>query len=155
MITMCVQLAKRTGKWLPVIMWGAMIFYVSGQPKAAIPQLPPVENVQPHWIDAQLGKVGLDRDSFLKKSGHLFAFGIFGLLGMVATGSGWGGFWLATFYALTDEFHQSFVPTRGASPLDVLLDSAGAALFIGTAVWFTQNVDEAKLASTNLDATRL
>jgi VanZ family protein len=31
-------------------------------------------------------------------------------------------------YAATDEFHQSFVPSRMASPWDVLIDTAGAAL---------------------------
>ena len=33
-------------------------------------------------------------------------------------------------YASLDEFHQSFVPTRTASPFDVLLDLAGAAIGI-------------------------
>jgi VanZ family protein len=31
-------------------------------------------------------------------------------------------------YALLDEFHQSFVPSRGASLGDVLIDSGGAAI---------------------------
>jgi VanZ family protein len=35
---------------------------------------------------------------------------------------------LSTAYAASDEFHQSFVPSRGASPVDVLIDSAGALL---------------------------
>ena len=33
---------------------------------------------------------------------------------------------LAAVYAATDEFHQSFVPSRGASAWDVLLDTLGA-----------------------------
>lgn len=43
-------------------------------------------------------------------------------------------FAVAAAYAMTDEFHQSFVPSRGASVLDVLLDIAGAAFGI-LAVW--------------------
>jgi len=40
---------------------------------------------------------------------------------------------LAVLYALTDEFHQSFVPGRHPSLLDVLVfDAAGAAI----ALWF-------------------
>ena len=34
----------------------------------------------------------------------------------------------ATLYAVTDEFHQSFVPNRTGQPLDVLIDTTGAAL---------------------------
>jgi VanZ family protein len=37
-------------------------------------------------------------------------------------------------YAVTDEFHQLFVASRGASVLDVLLDTLGAALGV-FAVW--------------------
>lgn len=33
---------------------------------------------------------------------------------------------LTALYALTDEFHQSFVPGRGASPVDWCIDVAGA-----------------------------
>ena len=34
---------------------------------------------------------------------------------------------LASVYAATDEFHQSFVPSRGASIWDMLLDTLAAA----------------------------
>ena len=36
-------------------------------------------------------------------------------------------FTIAAGYAVTDEIHQAFVATRVASPLDVLIDMAGAA----------------------------
>ena len=35
---------------------------------------------------------------------------------------------VAALYAATDEFHQAFVPSRDASVVDVLLDTAGASL---------------------------
>lgn len=34
---------------------------------------------------------------------------------------------IAAGFAASDEFHQSFVPSRGASVADVLIDTAGAA----------------------------
>jgi VanZ family protein len=36
-----------------------------------------------------------------------------------------------------DEYHQSFVESRGASPWDVMIDSAGAilGLLIGYGLW--------------------
>jgi VanZ family protein len=39
---------------------------------------------------------------------------------------------LASAYALTDEYHQTFVDGRHGSPLDWLIDSAGAA---AAALW--------------------
>jgi VanZ family protein len=35
---------------------------------------------------------------------------------------------LVILYAASDEFHQSFVPSREASVLDVLIDTAGSVL---------------------------
>ena len=39
-------------------------------------------------------------------------------------------FILATLYAMSDEYHQLFTPGRHASPYDVLIDSAGSAVFL-------------------------
>jgi VanZ family protein len=36
--------------------------------------------------------------------------------------------WAVALWALDDEFHQSFVPTRTASIMDVTIDTAGGAL---------------------------
>ena len=41
---------------------------------------------------------------------------------------------LAIIYALADEFHQSFVPSRTASIYDSMIDSAGALLAL-TVIW--------------------
>jgi VanZ family protein len=40
-------------------------------------------------------------------------------------------------YAVSDEWHQSFVPTRVGTPWDVLIDAAGAALGLSLAgLWW-------------------
>ena len=39
-------------------------------------------------------------------------------------------FVLAALYAMSDEYHQLFTPGRHASPYDVLIDSAGAVVFL-------------------------
>lgn len=36
--------------------------------------------------------------------------------------------WVAMFYATTDEFHQTFVPTREGCLRDVMIDSSGAVV---------------------------
>ncbi|MFC1646922.1 VanZ family protein [Patescibacteria group bacterium] len=40
----------------------------------------------------------------------------------------WYGFLLTFIYAVTDEFHQSLVPTREATVRDVIIDGLGAYL---------------------------
>ena len=40
---------------------------------------------------------------------------------------------IAFVYALSDEFHQSFVEGRDADPLDVLVDAAGIAVAVALA----------------------
>ena len=51
-----------------------------------------------------------------------------------------GGYWLAMvltiLYGISDELHQSFVPTRDSSVIDVLSDSVGALLGILALVVF-------------------
>lgn len=37
----------------------------------------------------------------------------------------------SAIFAVTDEIHQSFVPNRGASPIDVLIDITGALIAMG------------------------
>ena len=77
-------------------------------------------------------------DYFVKKGGHALGYFLLalaylrGLRGSARGSSArlyWSGWLLAVLYAMTDEFHQSFVPGRHPSPLDVLVfDGAGAAL---------------------------
>ena len=42
---------------------------------------------------------------------------------------------LAVLYAVTDEFHQSFVPGRTSTVADVMIDALGAAIGLAAAAW--------------------
>ena len=76
----------------------------------------------------------------IKKSAHVFEYGIFAtLLYRALKESGFSkrkaAFWAiltAVLYGLTDEFHQSFTPGREPHLRDVAIDSLGAM----TAVYF-------------------
>jgi len=74
----------------------------------------------------------------LRKLGHITAYGLHAYLWLRALRGerAWEtrlAVWavVITFaVAATDEFHQSFIPSRGGSPFDVLLDTCGAALAV-------------------------
>lgn len=73
--------------------------------------------------------------AIIRKCAHLGEYFVFGVLifrALRARQHGWRFRWacmailLAALYAASDEFHQSFVPSRGPAVSDVLLDTEGA-----------------------------
>jgi VanZ family protein len=76
--------------------------------------------------------------TLLRKSAHLFEYAVFGFLLYRALGDRDRLSWqphiarwcilAGAVYALSDEFHQAFVGSRGASLADCAIDTAGAAL---------------------------
>lgn len=81
----------------------------------------------------------------VRKTGHLSGYAVLAALvwrakqkGIFVNGWNWRTARFAeiaaALYAVTDEFHQSFVPTREASIWDVLIDSTGAAVGL-TVIW--------------------
>jgi VanZ family protein len=75
--------------------------------------------------------------ALVRKAAHLTEYGVLGLLWYRAFRAGWGwparrASWqalaLSVGWAVLDEVHQSFVPSRTASSVDVGIDAAGAAL---------------------------
>ncbi len=76
----------------------------------------------------------------IRKSAHLTEYGILGILLWRAvperkTNPEVADWWragvallVATFYGATDEFHQRYVPSRGPSVHDVVIDACGAAV---------------------------
>jgi VanZ family protein len=89
-----------------------------------------------HWLFPFASAETLERAHFLiRKSAHLteyFMFSLFLMRGVRGNDHGWKLRWaiwallIATGYSALDEFHQSFVPSRTASPWDSLLDTVGA-----------------------------
>lgn len=72
-------------------------------------------------------------DWIVKKGGHMTGYALLALSYWRALGFRQGRWWLAwclaVLYAVTDEFHQSFVPGRSASIWDVLIfDNLGALI---------------------------
>ncbi len=106
-------------RWSPAILMMIAIFLFSSRPSAALPDFG-------HW------------DYFVKKGGHMLGYGLLALTywrGLnFAPGRRWLAWGLAICYALSDEFHQVFVPGRHPSLFDVLFfDNLGAIL--GLILW--------------------
>jgi VanZ family protein len=93
--------------WLPVVAWAAVIFTLS-----SIPNLSTAEGV--------LGDV-------LSSAAHAVEYAVFGALLLRALDARLLAFAAGIAYAITDELHQSFVPGRVASALDLLVDAIGLA----------------------------
>lgn len=95
----------------------------------------------------------------IRKCAHVFEYFVFSLLilrglraGKKESHLGWAlaAIAIVAAYAALDEFHQSFVPGRGASAWDVLLDtSAGAAAqLVAALVMYWSNVRRERRAAT-------
>lgn len=103
----------RLRSWLPALTVMLVIFAFSSIPASSMPSF--------DWADLSI-----------KKGGHALGYGLLALayfyafrLDPVKLKYAW---LLAFLYAISDEFHQSFVVGRYASWVDVLIDSAGAAI---------------------------
>ena len=123
-------------KWMPVFAWMLLIFAGSSDALSAehtsrfiVPFL--------RWLDPQISIATIATVHFtLRKLGHFSEYAILaslllrGLRGTFREGrSGFlalAAFFIAAGFAASDEFHQSFVPTRTASARDVLIDCLGA-----------------------------
>lgn len=93
------------------------------------------------FLPAVLGAGAADLlELLLRKSAHAISFGLLALLARSAFAGrfprasarqlAWAAFAFTVLYAASDEWHQSFVPTREAHLTDVLIDAAGAFMML-------------------------
>jgi VanZ family protein len=130
--------------WLPLLAWTAMIFMASTDVFSA----PHTESVIQTIIAAIIGHP-LPPEKFplhfvIRKLAHLTEYAILGALAFRAVRAeerGWSArsatiaIAIAFLIAASDEFHQSFVPSRTPSPVDVAIDTVGAAIAQGIIRW--------------------
>jgi VanZ family protein len=140
-----VHLWTRLKNWLPTIAWACLISFLSTDAFSSdhtsrfiIPVL--------HLLipPASLETLEL-MHAIIRKTAHLTEYFILGVLlhrALRGDERGWKLRWalwaiaIAAAYASLDEFHQSFVPSRTASPWDALIDTIGAsAAQIAMRIW--------------------
>lgn len=101
-------------RWWPALVMMVLIFFFSSIPSKKMPNFK-------------------EFDFSIKKAGHAFGYLLLGRAYFYGLGSqykktaflAWG---MAILYAITDEFHQSFVPGRSPRLTDVGIDSLGTLL---------------------------
>jgi VanZ family protein len=115
-------------QWIPVIVWGVMIFSLS---TSAFSAANTAKFIDPalRWLIPGLSAAAIDAGHLLiRKSAHFTEYGV--LFWLLIRGPmverPYLALMLCVVYALTDEGHQAFVPGRTASLYDVALDSTGA-----------------------------
>ena len=133
----------RLSRYGPLIFWAALIFIGSGSVLSAERTSVLLQFVK--WLFPSASPESLAWFHFLvRKAGHLAEYAILATLAARAFRNSSHQFirlhWfklslvLAMAYALTDEFHQSFVPSRTASIHDSMIDSTGALIAL-TVIW--------------------
>ncbi|MFS8085037.1 MAG: VanZ family protein [Acidobacteriota bacterium] len=130
------QRHQRLWRYGPLIIWAALIFIGSSNLLAA--SNTSMFLVRPlHWLLPQASDTTLRVLHFIaRKAGHFSEYAVLALLAARAFRTSprellrarwfWASLLLAIAYSLTDEFHQSFVPSRTASIYDSMIDSLGA-----------------------------
>ena len=105
--------------WGPPVLWAGVIFCFS--------TLPQIRTTEIYW-----------QDFILKKTAHMVEYGILAILlyrALKYSGAGVRkaaifSILIAVVYAMTDEFHQSFVLGRESRVRDVIFDTIGSILAI-------------------------
>lgn len=101
-------------RWIPAIFIMVVIFLASNTPSQGLPDFGTI-------------------DTIIKKGAHMIGYGLLALsYSRAFHGKDKFSFvsilGLVFLYAISDEFHQSFISGRHASPIDVLIDLLGAIL---------------------------
>jgi VanZ family protein len=125
-------------QWIPVIVWGLLIFSLSTSAFSAVNTARIIDPIL-KLILPGISAAAIDVSHMLiRKCAHFTEYAVlFWLLvrGPMAERP-YLALMLCVAYALTDEGHQAFVPGRTASLYDVALDSTGALFshFLTTAI---------------------
>jgi len=115
--------------WLPVVAWMSLIFSLSTSVGSATNTSRFIDPIL-HWLIPNISPGAAEKSHFvIRKAGHLSEYAVLGLLlwralrqtrlgmsGKTSWKSAVAALVLSAAYAATDEFHQSFVPTRTPSP---------------------------------------
>ncbi len=132
---------KKRMAWALCAAWMGLIFLMSAMPgDVSGEQSGTVTRLLIHSVTLLLGEETAQAmpsqalELLVRKAAHMAEYAVLWLLferALRLSGARRPRLWalmLSAAYAGTDEFHQRFIPGRGPSPMDVMVDTAGAAL---------------------------
>jgi len=125
--------------WLPIVIWWALIFAASSD-AGSFHRSSRIIGPVVRWLFPQISPAGVDEVVLVvRKCAHLSEYAVLALLHWRALRKprrrdprpwSWRqarlALLLVVLYAASDEFHQTFVPSREGCVRDVLIDSCGA-----------------------------
>ncbi len=128
-------LNRRLWRYVPVVLWMGFIFYASTSEFSASNTSRIIRPLLV-WLFPNISEERIALAHFFtRKAAHFTEYAILGFLTARAFSSsahrllarGWFQFamLLIVIYALTDEYHQTFVPSRTGSIYDCAVDTAG------------------------------
>ncbi len=95
--------------WGPVVVWMILIFVLSGRQSISV--------ATDYWLNF-----------LFFKSLHVLEYAILYVLTFRATHNFALSFMIVVLYGASDEFHQTFIPTREGRVRDVIIDTLGAII---------------------------
>jgi len=143
--------SSRFWRYGPLVVWAILIFVGSGDLLSAAHTSILLRAVR--WLFSNVRDESLAIFHLLgRKAGHLTEYAILATLGARAFRDSshdllrrhwfWVSWLFAIAYSLTDEFHQSFVPSRKASIYDSLIDSVGALIGLTIVLLRRRNLNQ-------------
>jgi len=139
--------------WIPVIMTMICIYWMSTDTLSSRSTMHIIEPILRFFAPSLSRKEILMIHGMIRKAAHVIVYLILGILLFRAFRAGsheqrlwrWALSSLAVvaLYAITDEFHQSFIPTRTATLADVGINVLGGILaqFVSI-VWYRRHQEE-------------
>ena len=130
--------------WLPVLVWMGLIFYVSHQDSDSTGQNGDIFMFIFNLLNLDPARmVELNVPLYLRKTAHVIEYFILFLLTARLSTQyfnmpkiAWVSLLVTILYAVSDEFHQTFVPGREGKISDVGIDTIGAILgVVVLALW--------------------
>src|SRR5437660_11705334 len=127
--------SHRLSRYGPLVIWAVLIFIGSSTLLSATQTSPIIittlRSLFPHATDATLASAHF----LIRKAGHFAEYAILAMLAARAFRTSprewlrqrwfWVSLAFVALYSLSDEFHQSFVPSRTASIYDCMVDIVG------------------------------
>ena len=130
--------------WLPVLVWLCFIFIGSSDLMSA-EQTSRIIRPFLRWLKPDISVEAIAQVQFVvRKCAHVTEYAILAMLlwralrGTLTSTRTLAiaalAFVASAIFAASDEFHQSFVPSRTASPIDVMIDVTGTLIGLATCV---------------------